>query len=382
MRRWKLYSRCTGGAWRPRALVLLWAVAVLVAVGLPTSCAPAEKYRLLSFFFDGVPIPQELAGEFPELVVGPGGELMDPTDPRMQQFLAEDVVLPRPDQIVQEDQELFLHEPYDKRLCMECHKAQASFEAPITADTCGQCHQSYYNPPPDEWVHGPVGLGRCGMCHEPHESEHEGLLTDSVPELCFSCHDGPRVLSKPYHQEAKTRPCTDCHDPHSAGNRSLIVDSNTYLRRKETMPLLQSAHNDWEKDACAKCHEMERSNIIIPNVDEMCVSCHDEIREPQGDMELHDPVVEGQCTSCHAAHDSPLPNLINPRAEKNCLECHELQELPEEAHRNMQRAECLTCHTGHQSPRGHLLKSVPPGEQDEPAPATPEADEPDHEEGS
>ena len=333
---------------------------ILVMTTLFLSCSPATEYRVLSFFFDGVPVPPGMEDEAgkKEMIVGPDGQLMDPDDPRVKDFLARDTVVPTEDDLPQEEGLIF-HKPYEKRQCMECHSPEAGFQVAITTDVCNTCHQPYYDLPANEWIHGPVALGKCSMCHEPHESRHDHLLTEAMPDLCFSCHDAPRVLSRPYHAEAVTGACTDCHDPHSAGNRSLLVDSNTYQRRKAGMRLQPSAHADWEKDTCATCHLAEQSNLTVPDVDSVCLSCHEDVPRSPGETPLHDPVVQGQCTSCHLAHDSPLKHLIKPEAEKNCAACHPVAELSKDNHPRFHRGECLTCHTGHRSARDHLLKATP-----------------------
>ena len=99
---------------------------------LPAGCSPSDRYRALSFFFDGVPVPAGLEHEFPEMFVGPEGHLLDPTDPRVQELIAQGIITLPTDEAEEEEEleELFRHKPYETRMCSECHEAQASFQAP------------------------------------------------------------------------------------------------------------------------------------------------------------------------------------------------------------------------------------------------------------
>ena len=353
MHRCGLYMRCLQDfGWRG-AVGLAVCASVLLMAGAPVGCTPVAQYRFLSFFFDGVPVPEELASEEPEKIIGPDGTEYDADDPRAREFLEADTVVPSEGQGSVEVSLVF-HKPYEDRQCMTCHSPESSFQVPITSDVCGSCHEAYYNLPADDWTHGPVSLGGCSMCHVPHESPHVGLLTTASPGLCFDCHEESLVLAKPHHATAEAQGCNTCHDPHSAGNRKLLVDSNSYSRRLSRMPNESSAHNEWKRDTCGKCHSAEASNVVLSDVDGVCLSCHDQVRQPGPGGPLHTPVIQGKCTHCHIAHDSPLPNLINPVAEKNCIGCHEIDELTEPTHLNFRRADCLLCHAGHRPAEGDV----------------------------
>ena len=327
---------------------LRWSIVLIVVAVI--GCNSDVRYRILSFFFDGVP-PPEGATTRPTPVVGPWGIPLDPDDPEAKKFLARAAA-----RGPAKYEPAFLHQPFEKRLCAECHNPEKSYQAPVADDTCAKCHAPYYRYRSDDWVHGPVALGMCATCHKSHQSKYPGLLTMDVPDMCFSCHDASRILWRPQHAGAETLRCTKCHDPHLAGNRLLLADSGSFVRRKRRIKLLPSKHSTWEKDTCTKCHQSAASKQVVDNVDEVCLSCHEKVQQPTPGRTLHEPITKGKCASCHVAHRSPLLHLIKPEAEKNCLGCHKLKDVLTEKHPRIYRGDCLVCHTGHDSPREHLLR--------------------------
>jgi predicted CXXCH cytochrome family protein len=333
---------------------LVVAALLVVAAGCRDEVA---RYRVLSFFFDGVPPPAGMPNAPPKKIVGPWGIRLDPNDPNAREIIA--AATRAATQTATEEPVAFLHAPYRDRLCRSCHSGETSFQVPLTTDICRKCHLPYYDLKGDDWVHGPVALGKCAMCHTSHKSEYPGLLTTAMPNLCFSCHEARPLLDRPYHAEANTRSCTACHDPHSAGNRLLLADSESYRRRKLRALPVPQGHAQWTRKECATCHLSEKSNLVVAGVDQQCLPCHEKVQKAPGPGTLHAPVREGKCTACHTPHQSALPHLVRPTAEQMCYPCHKLSEFQKPSHPPVNRADCLLCHAGHRSPEAHLLKATP-----------------------
>ena len=336
---------------------LRWVVPamVLLSLALATGCDEVTKYRVLSFFFDGVPPP-------PGMVVanntGTGGPGQPGTRPATN-----------PASGPSQEAVASIHAPFVRHQCTECHLSETSFQAATGVETCPKCHPSYYENKPDDWTHGPAAIGRCSMCHKGHKSPYAGLLVKPQPELCFNCHQKAEVLSRPYHAQAAKIPCSTCHDPHSAGNRLLLADSRTYRRREISAKYLLSPHAAWNKEQCNNCHMAEHSNQLRPDVNNACMACHKGVQASRATsapsfpitellvkVPVHDPVRRGQCVSCHTPHRSTRPHLIKPIAEQICYQCHNSKEIQTDAHPPVHRADCLLCHAGHSSPLKHLLK--------------------------
>lgn len=327
------------GGFRP-VLVALTS-GLLVVAGLLLGCDETKHYRTLSFFFDGVPLPEHLR---PQPVQTPA------------ELAAQDA------QTAAAALETFYHTPYAKRQCRTCHSQTTGFTLSATdGKTCRACHDDYRKPEQGDWMHGPVAQDQCGLCHHPHKSNHEGVLLANQTQLCFQCHDEPRLRQDPFHAqqlEAQTK-CSTCHDPHGAGNRLLLADGRTYGRRfRAVADIRTTAHNDWSRDTCAGCHDLGASNKLLDTAGANCLTCHSEITQTPAEGQLHQAVADGKCLSCHNAHRSTRPHLLRTNAQDMCLSCHQPEKLPEQPHRGMVRVDCLVCHEGHHTSDPALLRPL------------------------
>jgi predicted CXXCH cytochrome family protein len=335
-------------------------VILAVIIGL-LGCDPKTKYEVLTFFFDGVPLLPGMKGYRPD------GLILDPSDPRAKAFLARDRARKAREKAAKTP--TFAHKPYATFKCKACHDRSKSYSS-VSVETCRSCHKSHFDTKWDDWVHGPVSLGKCSLCHLPHTSKHKGLLTKAPRDLCTSCHDKAKVLAGPHHVEASFKGCTECHDPHFAGNRLLLADAISYRRRKGGGAKPAKGHSAWKKDVCSKCHDVKRSNTVLPNAGKMCVTCHDKVQHPIAGGKIHEPVSKGKCLSCHTPHAGKLAHLIRPNAERNCIGCHKLEKLSTPRHSRFYRVDCLLCHAGHSSPKKHLLRVPDPPPRPTTLPAT------------
>ncbi len=328
---------CGNDASAPLGLrVMTWlSLAVLLSLAALWGCADAEqRYRTLSLFFDGVPLPEHLRDDA-EAAGRPGERsAVARTEPVAYRY----------------------HEPYARRNCEGCHDVRRGYELAATPDeSCRNCHASHFDIEPGDWVHGPVAMHECSHCHEPHRSGYDGLLTESQPDLCFSCHEPQWFASDPFHAGLDELHCSNCHDPHAAGNPLLLVDARTFERRQQIRRVPVSQHPTFESEDCASCHVREQAHVLVEDVDAVCLSCHGEQVDPAG-APLHQAVVEGKCTTCHTAHQSPRPDLMHPTAEQVCFSCHQPGEIRTPRHPRTTRVDCLTCHTGHRELRPGMLR--------------------------
>lgn len=174
--------------WRTAAL----AAGALLIMGLWTGCSERKHYKLLSFFFDGVPNPYaSLAG---------GG--IEQADGKPIQLIT--------------------HQPFREGKCQPCHESQGVFFEQRTTDSsvCFTCHEKVLTQ--YQHIHGPVAAKACLWCHAPHESIVPGLLRLSAPGVCIQCHDYLELSSKvPEHQDQKAN-CLTCHVGHGSSERKLL----------------------------------------------------------------------------------------------------------------------------------------------------------------
>ena len=73
----------------------------------------------------------------------------------------------------------------------------------------------------------------------------------------------------------------------------------------------------------------------------------------------HQPVENGECSSCHSPHNSENKKLLAKPEGKLCFECHEDTRKNLAAakvkHQPVENGECSSCHSPHQSENKKLL---------------------------
>ncbi len=162
-----------------------------IAVGSFLGCSPEKRYKVLSFFFDGVPLPRGVEAEEGQQIVYP-------------------------------------HKPYAEGKCISCHASnqmdlsitQPTNISGVSSSVCLNCHGKI--PSQYEVMHGPVSSGECLLCHNPHESSVKHLLVASAPRVCTQCHT-PEVMTprRSEHQDEKAS-CLNCHFGHGGPAHGLL----------------------------------------------------------------------------------------------------------------------------------------------------------------
>jgi len=169
------------------------------------SCDEAERYKTLTFFFDGVPPP------------GSTGLQGEPLDSNSIE----------PDQTGQTPA-WYVHEP--RKDCTTCHgkRKQRGFSSETyliaqEPELCYNCHDDYTLSAP--FVHGPVAVGQCLFCHNPHKSKIKYLLNEPEPGLCYLCHDVNTIELIAAHSPDQLSSCTNCHNPHASSLKALLKET-------------------------------------------------------------------------------------------------------------------------------------------------------------
>jgi predicted CXXCH cytochrome family protein len=181
------------------------AVIILFSLILTTvfSCEEEERYKTLTFFFDGVP---HLEDE----------DVNDVNSPDQgEQLMSKDT---GPVWIV--------HEPWKE--CSYCHDmtkkprwATPEFvKEPL--QLCYDCHPNSNYSGSVDYVHGPVAVGDCTRCHNPHRSMQKVLLKLPVPDVCHQCHEKADIESIADHSTELLYECLKCHVGHSSSERGLL----------------------------------------------------------------------------------------------------------------------------------------------------------------
>jgi len=159
-------------------------------------CSPQKHYKLLSFFFDGVPDPNA-------------------PDVSTRGFKAVAVAF------------VSQHKPFVDEQCTKCHTDPTAIRLDReSSGVCRQCHEPILSAYP--FMHGAVVGEACLWCHNPHQSKQEHLLRMSAPALCLQCHgtelqrpsrDAPLAVAE--HADLE-RSCLDCHVGHGSQRAGLL----------------------------------------------------------------------------------------------------------------------------------------------------------------
>ncbi|GMU21889.1 MAG: hypothetical protein AMXMBFR13_19770 [Phycisphaerae bacterium] len=181
--------------------------AVLSVVTLVAACSdPQSRYRVLSFFFDGVPEP----GAAP-----PPRGYQPRLSPAAQAMAGAAEERPAAIPLT------YSHVPYRDNRCDVCHNPGSGLLFRTAQEgLCRKCHPDVPGEVP--FVHGPVAVDDCLACHSPHAAAWPGLLVQDPAKLCLRCHVRAELTTGPHHATIDTRACGDCHKPHGGADRFFL----------------------------------------------------------------------------------------------------------------------------------------------------------------
>jgi predicted CXXCH cytochrome family protein len=137
------------------------------------------------------------------------------------------------------------HLPVAEGTCTACHLPHRGMIAGLLPDTaprlCLTCHADLGKRMASGHVHPPAADGECLECHEPHHSAEPMLLAEAVPDQCLGCHDGEEQAFRDHHlgRSGESLDCRKCHDPHASQDERLLQ---------------AVAHDPFAQGACEVCH--------------------------------------------------------------------------------------------------------------------------------
>ena len=172
---------------------LSWRGWMILAIGAcalwSVSCSVETRYRVLTFFFEGVPRP----GESPKKEAGATIE-----NPRLEHPVS-------------------FHRSFRNDRCTDCHTGKKRPLKEAVPNLCWRCHPRPVEAKP--WNHAPARVGDCRACHADHESMTSHLLIAEGKALCFLCHRNPYIEALPVHANMDLGRCENCHPSHEGGTR-------------------------------------------------------------------------------------------------------------------------------------------------------------------
>ncbi|MDX2443211.1 MAG: cytochrome c3 family protein [Bacteroidales bacterium] len=285
--------------------------------------------------------------------------------------------------------------------CSECHSEMLDFRVmhPVMEMGCETCHESTGEDHPNEGrfkltetlpglcymchekytkknLHYPTDEGECLSCHSPHGSEFSSILNVEASKICAECHETGVPENNFGHYPYAEGECSSCHDSHQSDNSSLLkspIPALCYECHENTSEGATSVHAVLEEcSTCHGAHSAEQPKLLIQEMPTLCFNCHE---ESSGEYE-HTPVKNGECSGCHNPHASEQASLLTANKQELCLNCHSKtyrtdSTLVENIGQKIKNAKlfhaaieidgCSTCHSAHSTGKPAMLKSNFPG---------------------
>ena len=176
------------------------------------------------------------------------------------------------------------------------------------------------------------------------------------------CH---ATLLTPKHVHPPSESCDSCHE--SVTTPHPKKGEKTFKLTQEPLALCEACHDAYGKKSdvhppvkegmCTTCHDPHASNeprLLTQPMKDLCTACHD---DKVSFAHVHGPVSAGECTACHAAHESDIKPLLLKKDDELCMGCHvDLQELVKkpDVHPALNGG-CTSCHNPHGSAHPKLL---------------------------
>ncbi|MBI5882229.1 MAG: hypothetical protein HZB91_03895 [Elusimicrobia bacterium] len=207
------------------------------------------------------------------------------------------------------------HSPAADGSCLDCHLPHSGDNPKLLVDkkVCFNCHDEA-GIMGKKVIHAPVKALRCAGCHDPHSSSREKLLVSD--KLCFTCHKPEAFQGVSVHYPVKSGGCDSCHQPHQSDTPKLL---------SETVPgLCFTCHDETEfkgkkvvhypvaSGECTSCHSPHAGAApFLMATEKICFECHDE-KEFDGTGK-HIKADPRWCVGCHNPHQSDNGHLLRKK---------------------------------------------------------------------
>jgi len=186
----------------------------------------------------------------------------------------------------------------------------------------------------------------------------------AIEKKCVDCH---QTLIEQAVVHAPTDDCINCHQ--SNGQEHPKTDSIGFILIAQGADLCYTCHDQKnlmtnvhppvQDGECLTCHlphsSASKSLLTEKSISDLCLNCHD--LNTSGLEFMHKPVTDGQCTDCHNAHESDIAKMLKSKQPALCFTCHEStkeQSTLKNQHSPFKR-KCSSCHAHHASSEEKLL---------------------------
>ena len=143
------------------------------------------------------------------------------------------------------------------------------------------------------------------------------------------------------------------------GTNVLLVKSGVESRRSTFEYRARNAgkaayryHDPVRDGECTSCHPQGVGRTSPVSEARLCNACHD---SKTGFKRLHGPLGAGQCSICHDPHGSAFPAFLVTGVRALCVQCHAQSRSQTHIEKSGNR-QCPECHNPHGSEKQFLLK--------------------------
>jgi predicted CXXCH cytochrome family protein len=168
----------------------------------------------------------------------------------------------------------------------------------------------------------------------------------------------PNVVHPPFAQNK----CGECHDRASIStDAKLPLLQLCFNCHKDFLTGQKVKHQPVENGECTSCHAPHQSpykNLLLQKGNALCLTCHD---DPLANFKFkHEAVESGDCLDCHAAHATNFKGLLKKSVKETCEDCHADLIKKKDIHQPVGGGDCLACHVAHASNKKNLVKKNTP----------------------
>lgn len=169
---------------------------------------------------------------------------------------------------------------------------------------------------------------------------------------CLTCHVADDELAAKHQEDPENN--KNFSSPVGEGENLCLMCHEPFNKDKSNV------HDPVANDDCTSCHNPHGSKakyMLISDVEsDTCFQCHDNDKTVK--KFVHGPVAAGQCVTCHDPHASNNKYQLKKKSPELCLGCHtEKSNSMTAAHKHQPVIEdCTICHDPHNSDYEMFLK--------------------------
>ncbi len=158
-----------------------------------------------------------------------------------------------------------------------------------------------------------------------------------------------------FHTPDHEKRCAPCHEMEAEGAGEMATMTTFCLRCHEYLSSSSYVHGPIPVGGCSPCHDFtskpHKYDLLSVGQD-LCFSCHEDVRDAFAKSYLHGPVAMGFCTVCHSPHSSPFKFQVRFSQGDLCMSCHENMKGKAGMfvqHQPFAEGRCSGCHEPHAS---------------------------------